>query len=514
MLAQAGYSGTMEGSRRAEDLFLDTQGGKLAAGGERLRLRRERGSWSWRYDPIAGPSAEAPAQAYSGPWPLRAGEGNLPVGAAGIVGGNGLFPGAWVRLATSFADLTSPSGTRLRLVSETPILARGPFTDERSPLKVTLLTVRLLEGAPSELQHLAAYLRDFLRLAPEERDLCSMALDALGRPEPGGHPPESLRVGPENTLAVVARKIVSQQAIKMRANTEGTRLDLDPEYLHDLRVATRRLRSALKLLGSAVGRRRTESLRREISWIGGLLGEVRDLDVFMGNLATHAGRLAEAGRVTKPLEEELAARRRPALDALVAGLQGRRYASLLGRLETLGASRAPVHPRGFAGIPAEVAGPTFIGKAYRRVVQQGRTAVSAQEPAALHRLRILFKRLRYASEFFAPAMGGRLDPLIRAMVKFQDCLGEHQDAAVAAQKIDTLAREMAAGGSLPVEALLDLGSLIQVQREIAMDRRARLADLWRKFDRASVRRCLAGDGEVAGDTPLKPSAPTRRRAST
>ena len=514
MLVRAGYSGAPEGSLRAEQLFLDTQGGRLAAAGQRLTLRRVGTSWSLRHDPATGPAAETAAQAPSGPWPLHMGEDSLPADVAGVLGGNGLFPVVWVRLATSVADLTSPSGTRLLLVSETPTLARGPYTDEHAPLKLTLLTVRLLEGEPSEVQHLAVYLRDFLRLAPEERDLCSMALESLGRAEPGGHPPEGFRVNPEDTLAVVVRKIVSQQTVKMRANTEGTRLDLDTEYLHDLRVATRRLRSALRLLGPAVGIRRTESLRREISWIGGLLGEVRDLDVFMGNLATHAGRLGEAGRVTKPLEEELAARRKPALEALVTALSGRRYNALLRRLATLGASGAPVHPRGFAGIPAEVAGPAFIGKAYRRVVRQGRTAVPAQEPAALHRLRILFKRLRYASEFFAPAMGGRLDPLIRAMVKFQDCLGEHQDAAVAAQKIDALAREMAAGGSLPVEALLDLGSLIQVQREIAMDRRARLADLWKKFDRGSVRRCLAGDGEVAGGIPMKPSPPPRRRAST
>ncbi len=339
LLARAGYSGSVEGSLRVEDLFLDTQGGKLAAAGERLRLRQDGTSWSWRYDPAAGPSVEAPAQEPLGPWPLSVEAGSLPAGAAGTVGGNRLFPVVKVRLATALAGLVSPSGTRLLLVSESPSLARGPYSDERAPLKVTLLTVRLLEGDPSEVQHLAVYLRDFLRLAPEERDACSMALESLGRSEPGGHPPESLRVGPENTLAVVVRKIVSQQTMKMRANTEGTRLDLDPEYLHDLRVATRRLRSALRLMGPVVGARRAQSLRGEISWIGGLLGEVRDLDVFMGNLATHAGRLGEAGRVTR-------APRRGAVGAPEAGPGGPRRGP--GGAEIRHPPAAPGEPRRLA----------------------------------------------------------------------------------------------------------------------------------------------------------------------
>ena len=115
----------------------------------------------------------------------------------------------------------------------------------------------------------------------------------------------------------------------------------------------------------------------------------------------------------------------------------------------------------------------------------------------LHRLRILMKRLRYTCEFFREAFPGP-DPdhgppigsYIKALVRFQDCLGEHQDAMVAMARIETLAHELVTGGSLPVEALLDLGAFIQVQREIARERRGKLAKLWADFDRKAVRSLL------------------------
>ena len=85
------------------------------------------------------------------------------------------------------------------------------------------------------------------------------------------------------------------------------------------------------------------------------------------------------------------------------------------------------------------------------------------------------------------------------MVRFQDCLGEHQDAVVAAGRIEALARELAARGDLPVESLLDLGGLIQVQREIGRAAPGKLSGLWGKFDRPSVKKCLAAPAAEAAE---------------
>jgi len=370
-----------------------------------------------------------------------------------------------------------------------------------------LLAVRLVEGDPDAFLHLATYLRDRLGLPAGSGDACRMALQALGLPEPGAAAPSHLRIRSEEPLALAARKVVAQQVLKMRANIRGTLEDLDPEYLHDLRVATRRFRSALRLFVDVVGPSRCDSLRAELGWIGQVLGRVRDLDVFRINLQAQAQRLAEASAIAGLLVEELGRQRGPARDALVAALTSRRFASLMRRLEALAASSPPRGPRGGHGIPVAGAAPALIRKAQKRVLRLGRS-IGPESPAAdLHRLRILFKRLRYACEFFREAFVDPVsgsDPLsdyIQAMVRFQDCLGEHQDAVTAMARIQELAKESVQSATVAPAHLLDLGALIQVQREIARDRRGRLAKLWSRFDRRSIRKHLAAIGGAPHPPP-------------
>jgi CHAD domain-containing protein len=174
------------------------------------------------------------------------------------------------------------------------------------------------------------------------------------------------------------------------------------------------------------------------------------------------------------------------------------------RLDALVVSSPPRNPRGAQGVPVATAAPALIRRAQKRVLRLGRAIGPDSPPADLHRLRIVFKRLRYACEFFSEAF---LDPVsgadpladyIRAMTRFQDCLGEHQDAVTAMARIQGLAAAAAQRSILAPERLLDLGALIQVQREIARDRRERLAKLWSRFDRRSVRQSL---GSLGGEVP-------------
>jgi CHAD domain-containing protein len=495
-LSRAGYLAGSPSHSRYRCVFVETQDGRLAKEGYRLSVRTTGSASVWH---LAGPEADSETP-YGGDTAFR----SLPSDAPGIptiarvlAGSRLLLPLIRLRVFAQEVEIAGPSASRFSLRVER-FLAASPWEDwPKGPWPHALFVVRLLEGHPDAFLHLTTYLRDRLGLPVSPGDACRTALRTRGLPEPGAPTPPHLVIRPVDPLVTAARKVVAQQALKMRANIQGALEDLDPEFLHDLRVATRRLRSALRLFADVLGPKRCDALRGELGLVGQVLGAVRDLDVFGINLQAQAQRLAEARGIAGRLAEELARQRGPARSSLVAALTARRFTSLVRRLDALAAAPPPRRPRGAQGVPVAVAAPALIRRAQRRVLRLGR-AIGPESPAAdLHRLRILFKRLRYACEFFQeafadPATGSNpLADYVQAMIRFQDCLGEHQDAMTAMVRIQGLAREAVQSGTLLPEQLLDLGSLVQVQREIARTRRTRLAKLWSRFDRPSVRRRLA-----------------------
>ncbi len=506
-LRRAGYRTDFPSSARYECLFVDTQDGRLAKSGCRLSIRWMGKDAIWY---LTGPEGESVS-----PFEGKVSFACLSPGADGIppliqerAGGRLLLPFVRLRLYTWDARLQDPSGNTLALRAER---FRAALPREAWPRKrglQGLLSVRPLAGNPDAFLHLTTYLRDRLNLPVSPDDTYQLALRTLGIPEPGAPVPAHLRLRLEDPLVMAGRKVVAQQTLRIQANLHGALEDVEPEYLHDLRVATRRLRSALRLFAGVLGPRRSESLRLELRWIGRLLGDVRDLDVFILNLQTQAQRLGESGAIVELLVAELRRQRLPARQILEAALVSRRFSSLVRRLETLGASPPPRRPRGDGGLQVAQAAPALIRKAWKRVLALGR-AIGPDSPATdLHRLRILFKRLRYACEFFReafvdPASGE--DPLgdeIQAMVRFQDCLGEHQDAVVAITRIQDLAQGMVQSSTLTPQQQLDLGGLIQVQREIVRERRDRFVRLWARFDKRSARKRLAA---LEGRMPSEPS---------
>lgn len=505
-LRRAGYVAGPRLFARCERLFLDTQDGRLAAQGFRLSLCVTRRGAAWH---LAGTDGESE-------WPfagtlsfqsLSPDAAGVPSPVRDLASGRLLLPLVRLRVSAWTTRLRNASGGILALRAERFAAAPPGEPWPKAARPCGFLSVHWLEGDEEAVADLGVHLRDHLDLPDASGDACRVGLLALGIPEPGAPVPAHLRLRPEDPLPLAARKIVGQQTLKMRANVRGALKDLDPEYLHDLRVATRRLRSALRLLADEMGPRRCDSLRAELGWIGRILGGVRDLDVFILNLQAQAQRLAEASAIAGLLVAELRRQRSPARDALVAALASRRFESLMGRLDALAASPAPHRPRGKQNLPVREAAPILIRRAQKRVLKLGRAIGPGSRPGDLHRLRILCKRLRYTCEFFREAFcdptSGKdaLADYIRAMVRFQDCLGEHQDAVVAMARIQDLANDMVRRGASSPDQLLNLGGLIQVQREIARKRRGRLRKLWARFDRRSVRESLATLGVTPPPLP-------------
>lgn len=451
-LRRTGYRPGPPEPSQGETLYFDTQGGALFKAGERLCASRG----SWRLEPECGPLAAAVSQEARG--------------AA-------LLPYAWVRWQGKACVLEGPLESRF-----SALFAKRAFALPEGPWGATETVLEVVQtcGGPEELERLSAVLRGVAHLSPAEADPLTAALVALGRALPGAPIPAGMRVTPEDLLCVAGRKVLAQQAYRMGANAEGAAHDRDVEFVHDLRVATRRARSALRLFAPALGARRCESLRQELAWAARLSSPVRDLDVFLEVLPAHLEHAGVEEESRRWLSAWLGARRKAAQEVLAAGLATARFGRLLSRVEGFARSPAPRAPRGAAALPVTAAAHALIERAAKGVRKAGKAVGSPPSPAALHALRIRFKRLRYTCEFFRDALEGEAGAYLSLLVEVQDCLGAHQDATAAEVLLREAAAEAARSGC-PPQLLMDLGGLLQVQRHEAQACRDAFGPLWKSF---------------------------------
>jgi CHAD domain-containing protein len=214
-------------------------------------------------------------------------------------------------------------------------------------------------------------------------------------------------------------RYVCTQREAIGANEPGVRRG-DPDPVHDMRVATRRLRSTLRTFRPLLDRDRTEPLRTELRWLAHLLGDVRDGDVMSRRLAKAiAAEPPELvlGPVAARIRGELATRAAEARAALAEGLDSQRYTDLLAALDRLDLP---------TGTPAKRLR-KLTRKAFRRADDRLEAATGDE---ALHEARKAYKRARYAAEALVPQAGRPARRLARRTSELQDVLGTHQDTIV------------------------------------------------------------------------------------
>jgi CHAD domain-containing protein len=263
----------------------------------------------------------------------------------------------------------------------------------------------------------------------------------------GLHIPEVPDLGPTElspnpSVGAVAYAVLRRHLGSMLAHEAGTRLGEDTEQLHDMRVATRRLRAALALFAGVLpGHAR--QLRSELGWLADELGAVRDLDVQLGRLDSWRDELREvdAGALTD-LARLLRREREVARESLLTSLDSPRYDRLVTEFSSMvrpGEWQGPGRQLKAARAPAAAVVPGLIVARHRSAMIAARRAARSGDPADFHRLRIRCKRLRYALEFVSEIYNGRTRGVVRRVVGLQDCLGLMQDAQVAATRLRSLA---------------------------------------------------------------------------
>lgn len=291
-----------------------------------------------------------------------------------------------------------------------------------------------------------------------------------------------------------AWRVLNRQFARMLHNEPGARLGVDIEYLHDMRVAVRRMRAALRIFRDAIPARRLESLKRELKWLGGVLGDARDLDVHLLQLKRTMDKLEEepsadpeANQFSAAIEfyaSNLAKRRRTARLRMIRSLDSKRYERLVDRMAKILDDGPPVKPGApGASLPATEAATDIINSALRKVLKAGRKCDADSPDEQLHRLRKKCKRLRYACEFFSDLFGKPSLDFAKKVIDIQDVLGDHQDSVVARKEIASFAESASVPRGCNREVFVGLGVMIAAEKERATKSRSEFFRIWKKFDR-------------------------------
>jgi adenylate kinase len=263
--------------------------------------------------------------------------------------------------------------------------------------------------------------------------------EPLALPEVTEKPPKDPGLAPDDSMAEAARKTLKLHFLRMLYHEPGTRLGEDIEELHDMRVATRRMRAAFDVFGAYLDDKQLTHILKGLRRTGRTLGAVRDLDVFWEKTQGYLDNLPPDQAVDlEPLRKAWEAERQAARERMLAYLDSQRYARFKEQfnefLQTPGAGALPIISKG--GEPR----PHRLRHVAPMVVYQRLAAVWAYDEWVshldvrldhLHQLRIAAKGLRYTLEFFQQVLAPEAQTLVDEIKALQDHLGDLQDAVVA-----------------------------------------------------------------------------------
>lgn len=316
---------------------------------------------------------------------------------------------------------------------------------------------------------------------------------------PYPQPRESIGINPEDSLAEAGRKVWLFYFAVMLYHEAGTILGENIEELHDMRVATRRMRSAFDIFSPAfdpkIMRRQLKGLRTT----GRVLGQVRDMDVILANALNYQRKLKE--------------NQRPSLEPLLAKWQAtidEQRIKMLKHLQSGAYQNFKYSFNQFLQVPEQLNYQPFqndgrnslLRDAVPVLVYSRYAAVRAYEgivPTAtviqLHALRIEFKKFRYTLEYFKEILGEGSDQAINEIKQLQDRLGELHDADVACQLVSGFLKQWEKKQlQKPIAERLNPEPIVTYLAYLHAERfrlTASIPELWRKFNRPEFRQMIA-----------------------
>jgi len=305
----------------------------------------------------------------------------------------------------------------------------------------------------AEVEPLAGYPKDGARarellaslgLQRREGDVLDTVAAAVGADPAGFRGSPTVPIQARETAIDVFRRVLANLLLAVDANWQGTVDHIDPEFLHDLRVAVRRTRSVLAQGNKVLPAAMRDEYREGFAWLATATGPARDLDVYMIEWDGYVAPLeADAVAALRPVLDHLAEQRSLEHGRVSRALRSARYRSLVAGW------RAWLEPHDVVDAGKDASrriGPVAadrIGRAQSQLLSRGRSIGPDTPAAELHELRKDAKKLRYLLECF----GGLYAPgprkvFVQRLKALQDNLGEHQDTEVHVAQLRSVARDL------------------------------------------------------------------------
>jgi len=378
--------------------------------------------------------------------------------------------------------VVSPEKAVFELCFDSSSFAARGMNKQRRASRLFEMETELQKGGLSALESLAALLKKEFGYIPSTASKLQTAMERLKISPPAKKPPRQLQVELDDRMDIALKKIIAYQFQRFEENSKGIKADIDTEFVHQARVATRRMRSALLLFGEAIPAATKNHFRSELKWLGEILGKVRDLDVFLLNLPQFKMNIGRfSAKRQKAFADWIEMHRRLPFTELIQALESVRYKNLAKKIINYSSAKPPARPPAhLAAKKVRDAAPQIIKNNLDAVIRQGEKIIANPRLKEFHRLRINMKKLRYACEFVNGAYEGRLDDFIAFTVDIQDNLGKIQDTAFTRNFIDFLFADMT-GKLVDPKMVFILGEIYQLQKDIEKQQRELFSGLWEKF---------------------------------
>ncbi len=492
VLAANGFAISPQGASTHTDRYYDTEDWSILAAGWACRIRQRQGHETLTLKSLHGTRGSVlsrseisqAGKAHENKAPLFLSAGPVKQKLDTILENKPVVELFRVTSRRTVYALERPEPAPMRIeidLDECRIEAEKSTEKATGILEFTELELEARSGSAADLESLATLLCDDAGLMPARYSKFERGLQAAGLEiDSIREKPQPAPLVEHDPVVTLLYQYLAEQVQIMQREHPRAMEGIDPEGVHQMRVASRRLRTILKAFRDILGDAVVAHFNAELRWLAQNLGRARDADV------TERGARESREADTDHYVHFLMQGTITAYEHLVDVLQSQRCSTLEDDLEQFVAAGPPTDMQALFGkLSIAASADQLIHAALNKLLAHG-DAIDDEPPARqLHKLRIETKRFRYLLDFFSRVQTEKWSEMTEALKRIQDVLGEHQDAVTAQAHLADYAASLPndAGGR---EWLNTAARLMQVEAERIDACRHRFTAAWSDFRNASA----------------------------